>query len=135
MAAFRSHGTAISVGGTTINKVKSIVFSGVTAETVDITTMDSTGGVRECLQSLIDPGTVNVTVQWDPADASHIALTTAIAGDPQAASAIVITLSNSGTDTIQGNAFVTSWAPSLDNENAAEMTFELKFTGALTYPS
>lgn len=61
--ATKSFGTLLKYGPTptTVGGCLSVTFEGITFETIDITSMDSTGGWREKMVTLKDAGSINFT--------------------------------------------------------------------------
>lgn len=56
---------------TTISQVKEVDFSGTKWENPEVTSADNTDSVRRYTGTLFDPGTVTVTIHWNPEDATH----------------------------------------------------------------
>jgi predicted secreted protein len=54
--------------------VTTIGVTGRTAEEIDFTHLLSEGGYREFRQGFKDAGTMNLTVHWNPSEASHISV-------------------------------------------------------------
>ena len=48
--------------------VRDISGPGLSADTIDVTTHDSPGAVREFIKSLIDAGEISFDLAWDPED-------------------------------------------------------------------
>lgn len=60
----------------TLGEVKSISGPSTETSTIDVTTHSSavSGNYREFIPSLIDPGTIDVDMNWVPNDATHVNL-------------------------------------------------------------
>lgn len=54
----RALGTTLVIGSTTVGGLTSISGVELSADTIDVTTLDSTGGYREFINGFIDPGEV-----------------------------------------------------------------------------
>ncbi|TFE30835.1 histidine kinase [Cohnella luojiensis] len=82
MKAKRSVGTKIKIGLNFIAGLTSIGAPEKTADTLDITTLDSDGGYREFIGGFKDGGEVSISGYFDPSDLGQTALDTAFeAGD------------------------------------------------------
>lgn len=60
--------------------ITSITPPGITVDEIDGTNMDQTDYVRRFGPGLIDPGTVQFEMEWNPSDATHDVIRTMIAG-------------------------------------------------------
>ncbi len=74
-SAFTGLGLVLAIGNgaspevyTTIGEVKTSAGPQLKNDTVDVTNVQSPGGVKEFLASLTDPGEVSVTVNYVPGD-------------------------------------------------------------------
>lgn len=65
-------GTAVRIGS-----VSSIGKAVSEAEELDVTTLDSTGGIRRKIAGFIDPGSIDIEGFMDPSDGGQTALRTA----------------------------------------------------------
>lgn len=81
MAKYRAFGTQLQYGDggspevfTSITALQDIEIPAGTADKIDVTTQDSTGGFKEYLQGLKDAGSFKVTCVYDPADLTHLAM-------------------------------------------------------------
>lgn len=77
MTNYDAFGTKLRQGGTSaasgtiIAQVTNISGPGLSADTIDVTSHDSTSGYREFLQGLKDGGEVTLDLNYDPAGATH----------------------------------------------------------------
>lgn len=77
MTNYDAFGTKLRQGGTSaasgtiIAQVTNISGPGLSADTIDVTSHDSTSGYREFLQGLKDGGEVTLDLNFDPAGATH----------------------------------------------------------------
>lgn len=79
--ATNSVGTVLKKGANTVAEIKEINGLDMTAETIDVTTLNSTGGYREFISSFIDPGEVKISGHFYPGDTlGQAALFTAFEG-------------------------------------------------------
>jgi hypothetical protein len=136
---------AINVGQGTI--LKMTISSSLTAiaQVVEISGPEVTVGKKEKTNlsdvavrkraQLPDGGTVSFTIQYDPADSTHTALTTAVNSWPQAAvvwNQIFNTVA--GTDKAVYTAFITKFAPKgMNQEDNLEADLELEIDGVPTW--
>lgn len=54
-----------------VANVTSIGFTGRSADEIDFTHLDSSGGFRELRQGFKDPGSINLELHFDPTNATH----------------------------------------------------------------
>jgi predicted secreted protein len=77
VTAYDAFGTQLRQGGTTatsgtlIAQITNISGPGLSADTIDVTAHDSTGGYRNFLQGLKDGGEITLDINYDPAGATH----------------------------------------------------------------
>lgn len=78
MAVYNGFGTTLSKGDgaspevfTAVAQVIDISGPGMKADTIDITNHSSASGYREFIQGLKDAGEIKMTIQYDPAAATH----------------------------------------------------------------
>lgn len=125
----------IMIEGTEVANVNAIGFDGRDAEEIDFTHLRSTGGYRELKQGFKDPGTINLTLQFDPTHATHNGSTNGIEG-----------LLNSGTEinweivfddagwavSYSGVGFIKANSINIGVDNAVEAQVTLRVSGAST---
>ena len=129
MTTWTANGTTLAFdGGTAVVNLISVTAYNVSVATIDSTNMDSTW--RESIGGLKDGGDCAFEIAYDPAGATHQALTTDIDGG---AHAIVITYSNS--DTTSFNAIVTGFSVSAAIDDKITASVTMKITGAVTFAS
>lgn len=129
MTTWTANGTTLAIdGGTAVVNLISVTAYNVSVATIDSTNMASTW--RESIGGLKDGGDCSFEIAYDPAGATHQALTTDIDG---ASHSVVITYSNS--DTTSFNAIITGFSvtAALDDKITASVT--MKITGAVTFAS
>ena len=128
MAKSKALGTAITFNAATIGNLTSIGEVTPSAEELDATTLDSTGGYREFIAGFKDGGELSLTGYHDKTDAGQIALRTGFGtGDIDA---VVITFPDSATVTF--NAFVKGYSiGSADVDGLVNFGATLRITGAV----
>jgi hypothetical protein len=70
---------------TTVNQVTEVGFTGNKTDTVDVTTADNTDGVKRFNPTLSNSGTCDVSILWNPSDATHQQLQAAANSTPKTA--------------------------------------------------
>ena len=131
MAAISGNGTTLSIDGgtTTVANLVSVTPYNVSLALIDSTDMDSTW--RESIGGLKDGGDCSFEIAYDPAGATHQAITTAFGG--ALAQSIVVTYSNA--DTCSFSAIVTSFSPSAAIDDKITASVGMKISGAVTFAS
>lgn len=124
MAKSASLGTVFKVGtGSDVKTVGSLTsISGieVSADTIDVSSMDNSTGYREKVAGLKDPGEVSLSGFYDGSDSGQAELYTLLnSGDPSAFSIVFPTTIGK---TWSFNGVVTGFSTSADMDNA--ITFE-----------
>jgi len=130
MGAVTGNGTTLSIDGgtTTVANLISVTPYNVSVALIDSTDMDSTW--RSSIGGLKDGGDCSFEIAYDPAGATHQAITAAIDGSSKS---IVVTYSNA--DTCSFSAIITSFAPSASIDDSIKASVGLKITGAVTFAS
>ena len=130
MGAVTGNGTTLSIDGgtTTVANLVSVTPYNVSVALIDSTDMDSTW--RSSIGGLKDGGDCSFEIAYDPAGATHQAITTAIDG---ATKSIVVTYSNA--DTCSFSAIVTSFSPSAAIDDKITASVGMKISGAVTFAS
>jgi hypothetical protein len=135
---------AINVGQGTV--IKFTISSTLTALTqvVEIDGPDAVVGTKETTNlsssaktyraTLPDGGSVSATIQYDPADTTHSALTAAINLWPQPAVAGSITFNTTGTHAASFTCILTRFHPKgMNEEDNLEADIEFKISGIVTW--
>jgi hypothetical protein len=125
MAKTKSFGTTVTAGGTAINGLRDVNFSGGDVPTIDTTTHDSTA--KTFVTGQVDYGTLELSGLLDHADAGQDALRAGVGTSV----AFVVTYPNAST--ISCNALVGVMNESSPLEGVVEFSVSCKITGAKTY--
>jgi predicted secreted protein len=136
--AYRGQGTAVKIGDggspesfTTIPGAKDITLFGFTADTIDVTSQDSTGNYKEYLPSTKDSGSVSFDMFFT-GDATQ-GFATGLFDDYENQTLrnfqAVLTSGDTGTFA----AYVTSFSLSAPVADALTASVELKVTGPVTW--
>lgn len=128
-SATSGKGTLLKREGTTIAEVRSISGPSMSAETIDVTNMDS-GGWREFITSLKDGGEVSFDCNFLPAAATHVALMQDFVDSVISEYSLVWT--DSGTSTWTFDGLVTSFQPNAAIDDALTASVTIKMSGAPT---
>lgn len=125
--AKHAYGTEIEVGGTTPASVTSITGPGVSADTIDVTAMDSPNAFKEYIGGLLDGGEVAIEANMIKADF------TAILTLLKARAAVACTLTLSGSlGAFTFDAIVTKCEVKGAVTDAVTASYTLKVTGEVT---
>ena len=138
MAKYAAKGTVISHGGaasgsesySAIGQVQSLGIPSDSADELDVTTHDSTGGRKEFINGLIDTDDLSVTMIYDAADSVHAALRVAAGGAAQHFKIELTGPASNNTHTF--DALVKSFAIDLPHEGVQTATMTIKRSGADT---
>lgn len=126
--ATRALGTTLSKGATLIGGLTEISGVDMSADTIDVTTLDSTGGYREFLAGFKDAGEVSVSGFFVPGDAGQVALNTAFGSG--ASDTYVITFPASMGATWTFTALVTKLTTGATIEDPVSFEATLKVSSA-----
>lgn len=127
MAKFSAYGCILKRGATTIAQVRDITGPGLSLDTLDVTTHDSTDAWREFVGGLKDGGEVSLELVWDPDNASQTLLRTDL--DGRTISSWSITFVDPTPAVVTFNALVTAFDPSAPVEDELTVSATLKVTG------
>ena len=138
MAKYAAKGTVISHGGaasgspsySAIGQVQSLGIPSDSADELDVTTHDSTGGRKEFLNGLIDTDDLSVSMVYDAADSVHAALRAAAGGAAQHFKIELTGPASNNTHTF--DALVKSFSIDLPHDGVQTATMTIKRSGADT---
>ena|SRR3990167_4772237 len=130
MAKVAGRVQALQYNATAIGAIVDCSFSGEIEE-LDSTTHDS-GAFREYLAGRMS-GTLDVTMKWDQSDTaqSQMADDAFVPGTSRALDFRMETTGHKYT----GTGFITNWSPSAPNDDVAEVSCTIRFTGTITQGS
>lgn len=113
---------------TDIAGIRDISGPGLSADTVDVTTHDSTDAFREFLKTLIDAGEITFDLVWDPEEAAgqKYLLDQMITRTP---ADFRIVFATTTSKTWQVTAFVTGFEPNNPVEGEISASVTMKITG------
>lgn len=127
MAKYGAYGAILKRGATTIAQVRDITGPGLSLDTIDVTTHDSTDAWREFIAGLKDGGEVSLDIVFDPDNASQTNFRTDL--DARTINTWSITLTDSSPAIITFSALVTEFEPSMAVEDELSASVTLKITG------
>lgn len=130
MAVARAIGTAFKVGTYAVGKIKSIGGLELSAETLDVTTLDSTGDYREFIRTFKDGGEVPLSGFYDKADTGQTQLKAAFDAGTAYSMSIVFPTAISANWAFNG--IVTKFATGAEVEGAVTLDCAVKVSGQPT---
>ena len=133
MSKFAAFGTAFKRGAVTIAQVMNI-SAGLSLDTEDVTTHDSTGGWEEVVGTILRSGEVSLDLVYDPAAATHKYASGGLLYDlvQKTAQTFSLVFSDTGSTTWSFSALVTGYEVSAPHDGALTATVKLKITGQPT---
>jgi hypothetical protein len=134
MAKYAAFGCALKKGGTEYAGVTNISGPGLSLDTVDVTSHDSTGAWEEVVGTILRSGEISLDLVYDPADATHKYAAGGLLYDLVSRTAIALTLefSDTATTTWSFNALVTGFEPGMPVDGFLSASATLKLTGQPT---
>ena len=135
MAKYDAFGCYLEKGAVTYAQVTNISGPGLSLDTVDVTSHDSTGGWEEVVGTILRSGEITMDIVYDPANATH-----ANAGDGLLADLVSRTLvttfhlvfSDAAATEWDFEAFVTGFEPSAPVDGALTAVVKFKISGQPT---
>lgn len=134
MAKYAAFGTLFKRSGTTIANVSNISGPGLSLDTEDVTSHDSTGGWEEVVATILRSGEVTVDLVYDPNAATHKYAAGGLLHDLAQRTAVTYSIVFSSTPAVtwEFSAFVTGFEPSAAVDGALTASVTLKLTGQPT---
>lgn len=134
MTKYAAFGTLLKRDGTTIANVQNISGPGLSLDTEDVTTHDSSAAWEEVVATILRSGEISLDLVYDPNAATAKYAVGGLLSDLVLRTAVAYTLvfpSNPAV-TWSFNAFVTGFEPSAPHDGALTATAKLKINGAPT---
>ena len=134
MTKYAAFGTALKLDGTAFAQVQSISGPGLSLDTEDVTTHDSTDGWEEVVGTILRSGEITLDIVYDPANATH---KNAAGGliyklTQRTADEYTLVFSDTANTTWTFNAFVTGFEPGAPHDGALTASVKMKLTGKPT---
>ena len=118
-----------------LGEVKNISGPSTEVSTIDVTTHSSaaSGNYREFIPSLIDPGTIDVELNWVHADSTHKALWTDLTARTKRDWRLVVPpTAAAATCNMDFQAYIVSMPKEFPVDDVVGTTMQLRVTGAIT---
>ena len=134
MAKYAAFGTLLKRGAVTIASVTNISGPGLSLDTEDVTSHDSTGAWEEVVGTILRSGEVSVDLVFDPNAATHKNASGGLLYDliSRTSQTYSIVFPSTAAVTWSFSAFVTGFEPSAAHDGALTATAKLKITGQPT---
>ncbi len=115
----------------TVGRVISISGPQLSAERIEITTLDSTGGYKEYIGGLKDGGEIQLELYWKKSDAKQVILRDAV--NSGAVLPFKIEWPDSPATTVTGSIIVSSFGMNTAANEGVKATVTCKLTGSPTW--
>ena len=134
MAKYAAFGTQFLRGAVVVAQVKNISGPGLSLDTEDVTSHDSTGGWEEVVGTVLRSGEVTLELVYDPAAATHKNAAGGILADlvGRASTTYSIVFSDTAGSTWSFTAFCVGFEPGMPHDGALTASVTYKITGAPT---
>jgi predicted secreted protein len=134
MTKYSAFGTLFKRGAVTIAQVSNISGPGLSLDTQDVTSHDSTGGWEEVVGTILRSGEISLDLVYDPNAATHKNASGGLLYDlaQRASTTCSIVFPSSATVTWSFTAYVTGFETSAPVDGALTATVKLKITGQPT---
>ena len=134
MAKYDAFGTKLERGAVEIAQVTNISGPGLSLDTEDVTSHDSTGDWEEVVGTILRSGEVSLDIVYDPAHATHKNASGGLLYDfaQKASNTYTLTFPDSGATEWSFTALVTGFEPGAPVGGALTAAVKLKLTGQPT---
>jgi len=131
MAKYSAWGTQLLRVATPIAQVTNISGPGLSLDTQDVTSHDSTGAWEEVVPTILRSGEIKLDLVYDPNAATHKYAAGGLLSDMvlRTATAYSLVFPSTAPVTFTFNAFVTGFEPSAPHDGALTASATLKITG------
>ena len=120
--------------GTVVGNVTSIKGPGLSVDTVDVTTHDSTSAWEEVVATIVRSGEITVELVYDPANAQIKNAAGGLLYNMVNKTKTNITLTTAGGSAFVFDSYITGFEPDMSADGALTGTLKIKPTGAVTVP-
>lgn len=130
-AAVSGVGTVFKRETVTIAEINSVTGPSMVRQTIDVTSLDSTGGYREFITGFRDPGTVVLNMNYKKQNYD------VMMSDFEAAATVSysIVLPDTGASQLDFEGLVTEMPLRIPTDDKITMDVTIKITGAVTFTS
>lgn len=134
MAKYSAFGCSLKRNTTVIANVTNISGPGLSLDTEDVTSHDSTGGWEEVVGTILRSGEVTLDIVYDPDNATHKYASAGLLHDlvSRVPTTYNLFFSDSTPATWQFSALVTGFQPNMPVNGALTASVSLKLTGSVT---
>lgn len=132
-AEFRLGDAASPEVYTKVAEVLSISGPELSAEQIEATSLDSTGGYKEFISGLLDGGTVSIEFNFVSGNSNQEALRTRVSTSNQSALNYRIALPDSPETTVTFSGIVESYSMNVEAGSAVTVSVGVKISGAPTW--
>jgi len=134
MSKYAAFGTLLKRGSTAIAYTRSISGPGLSADTEDVTTHDSTAAFEEVVVTILRSGEVSFEIEYDPNNATHKNAAAGLIADyiSRTANTYNLVFPSTAAVTWTFSAFVTGFEPSAPHDGALTAAVKMKVTGQPT---
>lgn len=134
MTKYAAFGTILLKGATPIAQVKDISGPGLSLDTEDVTSHDSTGAWEEVVATILRSGDVTFEIEYDPNAATHKNAAGGLIYDMVSRTANTYTITFPVTPSVDWtfSAFVTGFEPGAPVEGSLTASVSMKITGQPT---
>ena len=134
MSKYAAFGTKLMRGAVEIAAVRSLSGPGLSLDTEDVTTFDSTEAWEEVVATILRSGEISLEIAYDPAAATHKNASGGLLYDlaQRASTTYSITFPDTAASVWSFTAFVTGFEPSAPHDGALTANVTLKITGKPT---
>ena len=134
MAKYDAFGTALKLDGTAFAQVSNISGPGLSLDTVDVTSHDSTNAWEEVVGTILRSGEITLDLVYDPAHATH---KNAAGGllyllSQRASDEFTLVFPDAAPTTWTFDAFVTGYEPAAPHDGSLTASAAFKLTGEPT---
>lgn len=135
MAKGAAFGTTFKItGGTAVGNINSIKGPGISLDTADVTTHDSTGAWEEVVATILRSGELTLEMEYDPANAQIKNASGGLLYLLTTRASASFTITYPSTAAIVATGFVTGFEPDAPSNGSLKCSVKVKFTGAVTLP-
>ena len=128
-----SNDTLAGTALTTVAQVMAFGGPGLTADTTDVTTHDSTGAFEEMVVTILRTGELTMSLVYDPADATHDASTGLLyRHENKVRTNFSLIFPDTGSTTWAFNGDITAFGPEMPHDGALTAPATVKISGQPT---
>ena len=127
-------GTELRRAGTKVAEVRTISGPGITLDTTDVTSHDSTGGWEEVIATILRSGTVTFEINYVPTAATHKNAAGGLIHDMIGRISSTWTIVLGAVTLASFTGYVTGFSPTANHDGSLSASCTIKPTGVVTLP-